>query len=68
MAQPEMIVTSTPYPAASRAEEILQHPALLALRDQSAGARVSDADWVCGTPHLIRAIRQMQSARAEMGE
>jgi len=68
MAEPEMIVTSTPYPAHSRAEEILQHPALLALRDQSAAARVSDADWVCGTPHLIRAIRQMQRARAEMGE
>ncbi len=68
MAAPEMIVTSTPYPGNSRAEEILQHPALLALRDQTAQARVTDADWVCGTPHLIRAIRQMQSARTEMGE
>lgn len=63
LAAPELIVTSQPYPGASRSEEILQHPALAAVRD-GAGARLhSDADWVCGTPHLLRAIGKMTAAR-----
>ena len=68
MADPEMIVISTPYPGASRAEEILHHPALLALRGRAGATFVSDADWVCGTPYLLRAIAQMQRARSELGE
>ena len=68
MAAPEMIVTSTPYPGASRSEEILQHPALSALTQVAGGARVNDADWVCGTPHVLRAIQQMAQARQELGE
>lgn len=63
MAEPELIVTSTPYPGASRSEEILVHPALAALRQSSQQARASDADWVCGTPYLMRAIRGMVAAR-----
>lgn len=63
MAGPELIVTSEPYPGASRAEEILSHPALGAV-EAGAGARLtSDADWVCGTPHLLRAIARMGAAR-----
>lgn len=63
LAAPELIVTSEPYPGASRSEEILVHPALGAVR-AGAGARLSsDADWVCGTPHLLRAIARMTAAR-----
>lgn len=63
LAAPELIVTSEPYPGASRSEEILVHPALGAVR-AGAGARLSsDADWVCGTPHLLRAIARMAAAR-----
>ena len=68
MASPEMIVTSTPYPGASRSEEILIHPALEALRQRAGEARVTDADWICGTPYLIRAIRDMAEARKELPE
>jgi iron complex transport system substrate-binding protein len=65
IAAPQVLVTSTPYPGASRSEEILQHPALAAV---SGAARVpSDADWVCGTPHLLRAIRGMALVRAGLG-
>jgi iron complex transport system substrate-binding protein len=67
MAAPRMIVTSTPYPAASRAEEILVHPALDAVRQQAGTAQVSDADWVCGTPFILRAIGSMAQARRQMG-
>jgi iron complex transport system substrate-binding protein len=63
MAQPAMIVTSTPYPGASRAEEILVHPALAAVRAGAGEARTTDADWVCGTPALLNAVRAMADAR-----
>lgn len=62
MAAPEMIVTSTKYPGASRSEDILDHPALLDLR-AAAGIATSDADWVCGTPHILRALAGMRAAR-----
>lgn len=67
MAAPDLIVTSTPYPGASRSEEILTHPALASLRRDAAQARVRDADWVCGTPHVLNAIRTMATARAALG-
>jgi iron complex transport system substrate-binding protein len=63
MADPAMIVTSTPYPGASRAEEILVHPALAAVRAQAGETRTTDADWVCGTPALLNAVRAMADAR-----
>lgn len=62
MAAPEMIVTSTKYPGASRSEDILDHPALVDLR-AAAGIASSDADWVCGTPHILRALAGMRAAR-----
>jgi iron complex transport system substrate-binding protein len=66
MAEPQVVVTSTPYPGASRSEEILTHPALQALRDDAARASVRDADWVCGTPHILNAIRTMADTRAAL--
>lgn len=63
MAAPDLLVTSAPYPGASRAEELLTHPALAQLRAQSARATLSDADWVCGTPYLLRAVAGMALAR-----
>lgn len=63
MAAPDLIVTSQPYPGASRAEEILAHPALSAAKGAAEGM-TTDADWVCGTPHILRAIARMQTARA----
>ena len=70
MAAPQVVVTSTPYPGASRSEEILKHPALQALRTDATRARVRDADWVCGTPHVLNAIRTMADTRRalEAGE
>jgi iron complex transport system substrate-binding protein len=67
MAAPPMIVTSTPYPGASRAEEILVHPALAAIRAKAGEARVTDPDWVCGTPLVLRAVASMAEARRSLG-
>lgn len=66
MAAPDIIVTSQPYPGASRSEEILVHPALQVLRDKAGAARVTDADWVCGTPHILRAVAAMADARRSL--
>lgn len=66
LAAPDVIVTSVPYPGASRAEEILRHPALAAVRAAAGEVRSSDADWVCGTPHILNAVRAMAEARARI--
>ncbi|MDO9526573.1 MAG: ABC transporter substrate-binding protein [Gemmobacter sp.] len=66
MAAPEVVVTSTRYPGASRSEEILTHPALVALRGQTQTALVTDADWVCGLPQILRAVQGMAAARARV--
>jgi iron complex transport system substrate-binding protein len=66
MAAPDLIVTAQPYAGASRAEAILAHPALSAMRAQ-AGQASTGADWICGTPHLLRAVESMVAARAAIG-
>lgn len=63
LAQPDVVVTSTPYPGASRSEELLTHPALAELRVTAGVATTTDADWVCGTPHILRALKAMREAR-----
>lgn len=70
MAGPELIVTSERYPGASRSEDILGHPALRAVQAKAGVELQSGADWVCGTPHLLRAIAAVQAARQalEAGE
>ncbi|MCB6178819.1 ABC transporter substrate-binding protein [Rhodobacter sp. Har01] len=63
MARPQVVVTSVPYPGASRSEEILDHPALAKVREKAGISASSDADWVCGTPHILRAVAGMKAAR-----
>lgn len=58
MRQPDLVITSERFPAASRAEELFDHPAL----DPQAAPRTSH-DWVCGTPFVLRAVAQMAEAR-----
>ena len=62
MAAPDVLVTSEPYPGASRAEELLTHPALRAVQKNAGATLHTDADWVCGTPFILRAIGAMRQA------
>jgi iron complex transport system substrate-binding protein len=62
---PDLVVTGQTYPANSRAEEIFAHPALSHLRREGA---VSDADWVCGTPHVLAAIGRLGALRERVAE
>ena len=67
LAGPDLIVTSQRYPGASRSEDILVHPALKAVQAKAGVELQSDADWICGTPHLLHAIAGLQAARAALG-
>ena len=64
LADPDLVITSHPYPGASRSEDILAHPVVRLLRAGSDHAVMSDHDWVCGTPYVLRAI----SALSRLGE
>lgn len=63
MAQPELLITASPYPGHSRAEGILDHPVVDYLQTQSATTAMLDRSWVCGTPHVLSAIRALTAAR-----
>lgn len=63
MAQPDTVITSVPYPAASRSEEVQRHPVVEALRRTRPDAAMTDSDWVCGTPFVLRAIDDMLALR-----
>ena len=44
------------------------HPALKAVQARAGVELQSDADWVCGTPHLMRAIAKMQEGPRRIGD
>ncbi|RRH72635.1 ABC transporter substrate-binding protein [Falsigemmobacter faecalis] len=62
MERPDLILSSAPWPGASRAEDLLVHPALAALRRDTAGFKMRDADWVCGLPQILHAIGDLKEA------
>jgi len=66
MAQPDTVISSTPYPGGSRSEEIMDHPVIDALRRTRPEASLTDHDWVCGTPFVLRAIQDMVELRHEV--
>lgn len=63
LAHPDILIRGNRFPGASRAEEILDHPALLALTRQAGSTAIADRDWVCGTPHVLGAITTLREAR-----
>lgn len=58
MARPDRLITGAKWPGQSRSEAILDHPALTAAAEAS--AQVTDRDWICGTPFILRAIEALQ--------
>nr|WP_108482050.1 ABC transporter substrate-binding protein [Oceaniglobus ichthyenteri] len=66
MAQPDTVITGRPYPGASRSEEIVRHPVIDTLRRAHPDASISNSDWVCGTPFVLRAIDDMVALRREI--
>ena len=68
MAQPDAIITSLLYPGGSRSEEIFLHPAIRSINSKMATNLVSDADWFCGTTHVLRALDKLIQFRQELLE
>ena len=62
MERPDLILSSSPWPGASRAEDLLRHPALVALMSDSAALVMRDADWVCGLPQILTAVEGLKGA------
>ena len=62
MLAPDLVIQSERYPGASRAEAVMDHPAIATLRDRGGGA-LADAEWVCGTPHVLRAVARLTALR-----
>jgi len=58
---PDLVVTGQPQRGAARAEAVLHHPALAATGSRH--APTTDRDWICGTPHVLSAVRDMAVAR-----
>ena len=65
MAAPDLVVTGRPHRGPARAESLLGHPALAALDGGREAA--TDRDWICGTPHVLRAVRRMATLRQAVG-
>ncbi len=61
---PDLVIPSARYPGASRAEELLSHPALGRL---PLSPVATDADWVCGTPAVLRALAGLIAVRDSLG-
>ncbi|MBB4208447.1 ABC transporter substrate-binding protein [Roseinatronobacter bogoriensis] len=59
MLMPDLVISGQSYPGASRSEEVLRHPAMEALRTRHASHALADAEWVCGTPAVLRAIARL---------
>jgi len=64
--EPDALVTGPAYPGASRSEDILVHPVVRALQESRAASGSTGPDWVCGTPHVLRAIQEMANLRARI--
>ncbi|QFT82370.1 corrinoid ABC transporter substrate-binding protein [Roseovarius sp. THAF27] len=60
---PDLVITSQPYPGESRAEAIMSHPVIETLRRTGERASITDRDWVCGTPFVLRAIEELAADR-----
>lgn len=67
-AQPDAIITSLLYPGGSRSEEIFLHPAIRSINSKVATNLVSDADWFCGTTHVLRALDKLHLFRQALLE
>lgn len=65
VAAPELIIGASPYPGASRSEDIRHHPALQSLISAGQG-HTSGPDWICGTPFIIDALQDLADIRSEM--
>lgn len=64
---PDLIVTSQKWSdAPALAQQSLQHPALVHLQKQSGLFPLADKYWICGTPFVTEAVRNLVSMREQL--
>ncbi|SFY42115.1 iron complex transport system substrate-binding protein [Paracoccus pantotrophus] len=63
LSDPDLLVEGRRYAGHARAQEMLDHPALKALARGRPAEVMSDPDWICGNPHILRAVSQLRDAR-----
>jgi len=63
LSEPEAVILSARHPGGSRAEEIMSHPVLEKIAQDQLTGLLTDQDWVCGTPFVLRGIEKMSAAR-----
>ncbi len=68
MSAPELLIGTSPYPLAARSEDNLAHPVVRQLASRSGAGQMRDADWVCGTPHVLRAVAALATERRKFLE
>lgn len=63
LSEPDLLVGTTAYPRNSRSEEILKHPLVRMLAGRSGAGEIRNADWICPTPHVLRAVETLAAER-----
>lgn len=66
MLAPDVIIQGRNYPGQARAEDNLDHPALASLPDTVQAENLTDRDWICGTPQVLNAVREMRDLRLSL--
>lgn len=66
MIGPDLLITGARYPGASRAEALMDHPALMQLVGGETQVISSDGRWICGTPVLLDVVAELAARRAKM--
>lgn len=66
LSDPDLLVGTRPYARASRSEDVLAHPVVHYFAARSRAGQMRDGDWVCGTPHVLRAVEALMSAREDL--
>lgn len=59
---PDLLILGRRYAGHARAQDLLDHPALRAALAKTPAVTMSDPDWVCGTPGILRAAESLRGA------
>lgn len=63
--QPDIILRGQSFAGYSRAEAMLNHPALLAYIAESGVTMTTSAAWVCGTPQIVDEVARLATLARE---
>jgi iron complex transport system substrate-binding protein len=63
MLEPEVVIQGRNYPGAARAEDNLNHPALINLTNTTLVTDLTNRDWICDTPYTLNAVKALQELR-----